>query len=262
MEAFLYFLNNVKLWLFPNLETFKLFSNLKKDWQKNDWDETYETLKLHSNWVPLRQIFHKKITYELIQENNNNLKKIETIIQKKLGHKLSPSVIIVRGQPGAGKSTFIKNVFKIKSGVIGPDNIRSKLKKFAITGTKDNQYDLEAYFVTLWTYEKIFSLRKSFITERTLEYVEDLEMIINMAIKNEYKIIYVVDILASLDASLSRLKDREVNENNPVIPTKAVIDAYVRVSAQRKIFIDKLKMRKIKCIYEAISSDSLQIKNL
>lgn len=254
MQVFSYLIDNIRLRFFRNLETYKCFSSLKKDWQKSDWGKIYKILRKQKNWIVFRQKFHQKVVLESIRESDRNFNKIDAIIQKRAGYKALPAVIIVRGQPGAGKSTFIKNTFKIKSGTIGPDAIRNKLKKgFLLTGKNDNQYDLEAYFVTLWIYEKIFSLGKSFITERTLEYVEDLETIINLAIKNKYQLVYVMDIITSLKDSLTRLENRKPGEDNPIVPTKAVVDSYTRINTQRKNFIRKLKNTEIKCIYDSIN---------
>lgn len=256
MSDFSYYLDNIRLYIFPKIETYLLFSTLREKWQNTDWLSTFNKLKDKNQWIKQRQKLHNEIISHLCNEALVNSKRILEITKTKLNNGFMPTLIIVRGQSGAGKSTFINHVLKINDGVVGPDILRDYLKKWTIlTGKNDNQYDLEAYFVMLWLYKKLISEKKNFIIERTLDYLEDAEMLVDDAKKNGYKSIYFVDIDCPLDASISRLKLRIPGKTNPVVPKKAIIDNYNRIKESRIKWVEFIKKQKnISIIYELYSN--------
>lgn len=256
MSNLSYYLDNIWLYIFPKLETYSLFSTLGERWQNTAWLSTFNLLKNKSQWVNQRQKLHNKIISSLNYEASINTEQILKIAKTKFNTRLAPILIIVRGQSGAGKSSFINHVLKINDGVVGPDTVRDCLKRWTIlTGKNDNQYDLEAYFVTLWLCNKLISEKKSFIIERTFDYIEDAEILIEDAKKNGYKSIYFVDIDCPLEASISRLELRIPRKTNPVVPKKAVIDNYFRIKASRKKWVEFIeKQNNITALYELYSN--------
>jgi ABC-type glutathione transport system ATPase component len=90
-------------------------------------------------------------------------------------------VAIVRGSSGAGKTTFIDQVLGLGPECIGPDKVRTLLKQgYVMTGTNDNQYDLECYALTRWICDALIKRRDNVLLERTIEYIEDLHQIASL----------------------------------------------------------------------------------
>lgn len=256
MSNFSYYLDNIWLYIFPKLETYSLFSTLSGRWQNTDWLSTFNILKNKSQWIKQRQKLHNEIISALSNEASINSEQILKIARTKFNTEFVPTLIIVRGQSGAGKSSFINHVLKINDGVVGPDTVRDCLKRWTVlTGKNDNQYDLEAYFVTLWLCKELISKKKNIIIERTFDYLEDAEILIDEAKKNGYKSIYIIDIDCPLDITLERLKIRIPGKTNPVVPRRAVIDNYIRIKDSRKKWIKFIeKQSDITMIYDLYSN--------
>ena len=256
MSNISYYLDNIRLYISPKIETYSLFSTLRERWQNTDWSSTFNKLKNKSQWVKQRQKLHNKIISDLSNEALINSEQILKISKMKFNTGFIPTLIIVRGQSGAGKSSFINHVLKINTGIVGPDTVRDCLKKWTVlTGKNDNQYDLEAFFVTLWLCKKLISEKKNFTIERTFDYLEDVEILIDDAKKNGYKSIYFVDIDCPLDTSISRLKLRIPGKTNPIVPKMAVIENYNRIKRSRKNWVEFIEKQKdITAIYELYSN--------
>lgn len=256
MSNLLYYLDNIWLYVFPKLETYLLFSTLREKWQNTEWSSTFNKLKNKNQWIKQRQELHSKIVSALSDEASINSEQVLKLAKKKFSTGFVPTLIIVRGQSGAGKSSFVNHVLKINDGIVGPDAVRDYLKKWSLlTGKNDNQYDLEAYFVTFWLCKKLIFEKKNFIIERTFDYLKDVEMLINDAKKNGYKSIYIIDIDCPLDMSLERLKIRIPGKINPVVPRKVVIDNYIRIKESRRKWIRLIeKQRGIIMAYDLYSN--------
>src|SRR3990167_8230477 len=174
-----YFIRNIILALFTEVETYKIFSTMNEDWNKVSWKEVTQKLTQKSSWHTYRLKLHDKIINDVIAECRINSAKIE-----KLTNSKEPAVLLIRGATGAGKSTFIHNKLNITSGIVGGDLIRNKLKNsLFITARRDTQYDLESYFVTDKVLKSLLRQRISIVIERTIEYLEDFEMLCTLCQK-------------------------------------------------------------------------------
>lgn len=253
-----YFFSNVLLRLFPSIETHTLFLSSKKIPLRNNWNILSCVLLKRSAWVKKRQSLHTKILRNIVSSYGKESKKIWHVFPKKInitGIK-QPIAIVVSGPSGSGKTTFINNVLELGSSVIGPDKIRLLLiNNSFLTGKNDNQYDLESYALTSWLCEELFKNKNNLIIERTLEYIEDLQIIIDMCIKNRYRTLYLINIDSPLNTCLDRLKGRR-NEG-PRVPIDAVKKCHRRVKNNRNSLIKLLKnQRKINSFIDLYENDA------
>ncbi len=251
-----YFISNVILRLIPSVETYRLFLSTKNIPTRSEWNLLSTLLLDRSKWVKSRQILHTKIINTFVNNYKVESPKIERAFLSKLGFKYfkSPIVILVRGTSGSGKTTFINNVLGLKTSVVSPDKIRLMLKgELYITGKSDNQYDLESYAVNYWLSEELFKQKYNLVIERTLEYLKDLEIIVNLCQKYSYNALYIVDIDTPLNLCLDRIRRRL--EDGPEVPSNSVKDCFNRVSKNRLILVNFLKSQRIiNIIYELYSN--------
>lgn len=234
-----YFFRNIYIALFTEVETYKVFSILNKDWDTISWEEVLQKLTKKSSWHIYRQKLHDKVLSDIVAECNINSSKIEKLVNCR-----KPTIVLVRGATGAGKTTFINNKFYITSGIVGGDLIRNKLKNAVfITAKKDAQYDLESYFVTDLVLKSLLKQRVSIIIERTIEYLEDLEMLCTLSQKYAYDSVHIIDLDASLENCVHRITERNAKRKgrDSVVPIESVEKCVRNVKAGRFRLIESLK---------------------
>ena len=212
----------------PNVFSEQTYTKKGVPEQRTEWNY----LKKTDNWTPERQ----KIHLELLQKNYQSALGLSNRMPEK-------TIVLMRGNTGVGKTSVLRgrsnsrypefaqkleelNILDengIPSGVLNPDDIKGQLRNF---DKKDGKHSIahhqllrEGAKITTEIETQLLKEGKSMVLDKRFLTVKEVERVLNNA--DGYDII-LIDVDASLENSLARVKNRTFEGNDPIVERKEI----------------------------------------
>lgn len=208
--------------------------------EKTDWEHLSKT----ENWTPERQKIHTELF------NSNYEASVE--LSKRMPPK---TIVLMRGNTGVGKTSVLKgrsnsrypefaqkldelNILDengVTSGVLNPDDIKGQLRSF---DKKDGKHSIshsqvlrEGAKINEEVISQLFEEGHSMVLDKRFLTIQEVDSVLKRS--DGYDII-LIDVDASLENSLARVKNRTFDGDDPIVDPDRIEDGFNKMNDDRE----------------------------
>lgn len=250
--------------------------------------EYWGSLSAESTLIDERKILHRKIEDQAYARAVELSDKVSAGLEK-LGLP-GPALIVMKGNTGAGKSTSLRSGISFLSelnlldeegrlmGVLNPDDMKVSLRGEAKLGDKHTithgQVLHEGTIINNRVLSRLTAEHHNIVMDKRLCRKSEMERdALRIAKESGYKTLIVLDVDAEFETSNDRvhgnpekgLKGRSVLGDDPLVPSKEILNGFTGTRSDRAAIIDLLQRENsdpngVHCHYLLLKTDGQKKK--
>jgi len=206
-----------------------------------EWREVQARFDSDESWSADRRELHAEIVGQFVEQ-------AEALSARLMEHDPEPTIYALRGAPGAGKTTALRQGNEMFAGIldesgqptgaIAPDTFKIPLMKGG--GISHSQIHDESSAVARKIDKALTRDDISVVYDKLMNYPGNIEDMIANATETDRKI-KVLDVDVPLELSAIRVLCREKGGSDPLVPFKMVSEAFVGIRRNRRKLFSQLE---------------------
>jgi hypothetical protein len=206
-----------------------------------EWREVQARFDADESWSSERRELHGEIVEKFIAQ-------AEALSVRLMGHDPEPTIYALRGAPGAGKTTALRQGNEMFAGILDEDGQPAgaiapdifKIPLMAGGGISHSQIHDKSSVIARKIDKTLTHSDISVVYDKLMNYPGNIEDMITNAQETERKV-KVLDVDVPLELSAVRVLCRKKGGDDPLVPFKMVSEAFIGIRRNRRELFSQLE---------------------